>query len=335
MIGGEFEIDINNKGDFFTEQENTYYYSSGRAALYQILKSTNNYTNTIFLPDYLCHTIVNAAKKAGFDYVFYELDNKLQVSPNSLEKAGFKNGNIILLINYFGLQCLSEISRIIKDTYPNSVIIEDDVQAFFSYHESNNIYADYRFTSLRKTFAVPDGGLVFTKNQMHKTYNANTFAIYKIKAGIMKFNRKKNNKEDSSYLELFDKGSMLIDDNFDSIMSLDSKLLYSGTNKQFARMRRQKNASYILHGLDSLNIKPILNVTTDSVPLFIPILLNDRDKIRKKMFENEIYCPIHWPLNGLRLKKGVEMAKHELSIIIDQRYSEDDMNKILEILNKQ
>lgn len=316
------------------KQFDTYYYSSGRAALYQILRSIKNENiNKVFLPDYLCHTIIDAIKKAGYDYCFYELDGEFKATVQSLENAGFRDGDIILMINYFGIQNLESISKLIKVSYPSSILIEDDVQAYYAYIETNH-YVDYKFTSLRKTFAIPDGGLVCTKHIMPEASNLNTFASYKIEAGILKYNREHNNVKDEHYLALFKEGEIFIDYNYDSIMSHDSKELYAGTDIQKVKKQRQNNASYLIQGLESLSIKPLMEIEVDSTPLFIPIYLKDRDKVRYRMFENEIYCPIHWPIVDLELKKGKEMVEHELSLIVDQRYSENDMNMILDCIRK-
>ena len=52
------------------------------------------------------------------------------------------------------------------------------------------------------------------------------------------------------------------------------------------------------------------------------------------MFQQQIFCPVHWPLEGMDVQKGVEMAEHEMSIIIDQRYTNKDMCFILTTLEK-
>ena len=159
MIGGEFEIDLSLQREFVS-QPDVYYYASGRTALYQILRSLTPQHNKVWLPDWLCHTMVDAVEKAGFEYCFYELDADFKAYIEALDKSGFKDGGAVLMINYFGLQNLTGISKSIKDAYPNAVVIEDDVQAYWAFAEKENQYADYRFTSLRKALPVPDGGLV-------------------------------------------------------------------------------------------------------------------------------------------------------------------------------
>lgn len=332
MIGGEFEIDLSIQRDAFQPAQDTYYYASGRAALYQILRSLKNRMDKIWLPDWLCHTMVEAAQKAGFEYEFYELSDNFTATVESLDAKGFKDGCLVLLINYFGLQDLTVTAKNIKAAYPNATIIEDDVQAYYCFAEETNPYANYRFTSLRKTFPSPDGGLVYTKHPMPRVKQPNTFAKYKIEAGVMKFYRGKNGIKDEDYLALFEKGSELIDKNYESVMSRDSEMLFSGIDTQWVKQKRQDNVTYLLDGLKSLGIEPLIDVPQDNVPLFVPIWLEDRNTVRKRMFQNEVFCPVHWPLEGFPLKKGADMAQHELSLIVDQRYEKTNIDEIMKCL---
>lgn len=328
MIGGEFEIDLSLQR-VFTPQSDVYYYASGRTALYQILRSLSSQHRKLWLPDWLCHTMVDAVEKAGFEYSFYELDADFKASINALDKSGFKDGEAVLMINYFGLQDLTGISKSIKDAYPNVVVIEDDVQAYWVFSEKDNPFADYRFTSLRKALPVPDGGLVKTKRPMPRAIEKNTFAPLKIKAGAMKFHRGEAGISDEDYLKLFKEGDKLIPENYESVMSPDSQQLFAGTDLEKAKKQRQANAAQLIAGLDKIGKKTMIPVSPGSVPLFVPIYLENRDEVRRKMFQHEIFCPVHWPLDGMSVKRGTDMAAHELSLIIDQRYSRKEMDEIL------
>lgn len=332
MIGGEFEIDLSTRRDAFQPAPDTYYYASGRAALYQILKSLKSRVNKIWFPDWLCHTMVEAAQKAGFEYEFYEISDQFMAKVEALDAKGFKDGCLVLLINYFGLQDLTSTAKAIKEVYSNAIIIEDDVQAYYCFAEETNPYADYRFTSLRKIFPSPDGGFVYTKHPMPRVTQPNTFARYKIEAGVMKFHRGENEIKDEDYLALFEKGSKLIDENYESVMSHDSEMLFSGTNLQWVKQKRQENAVYLLDGLKSIGIEPLIEVPKEKVPLFVPIYLENRNEIRKRLFQNEVFCPVHWPLEDLPLKRGAEMAAHELSLILDQRYGKTNIDEIMKCL---
>ena len=331
MIGGEFEIDMSLQREF-VPQPDVYYYASGRTALYQILRSLAPFHNKLWLPDWLCHTMVDAVEKAGFEYCFYELDADFKATINALDKSGFKDGEAVLMINYFGLQDLTGISKSIKDAYPNAVVIEDDVQAYWVFSEKDNPFADYRFTSLRKALPVPDGGLVKAKRPMPMATGENTFASLKIKAGAMKFHRGEEGISDEDYLRLFKEGDKLIPENYESVMSPDSQRLLAGTDLEKAKKQRQANASQLITGLEELGIKPMIPVSADSTPLFVPIYLENRDDVRRRLFQHEVFCPVHWPLDGMLVKRGADMSKHELSLIVDQRYKEINMSFIVNLI---
>lgn len=333
MIGGEFEIDLSLQREF-VPQPDVYYYASGRTALYQILRSLVPQLRKLWLPDWLCHTMVDAVEKAGFEYCFYELDTDFKASIEALDKSGFKDGEAVLMINYFGLQNLTGISKSIKDAYPNAVVIEDDVQAYWAFSEKENPFADYRFTSLRKALPIPDGGLVKTERPMPMVTGKNSFAPLKIKAGAMKFHRGEEGINDGDYLKLFKEGDKLIPENYDSVMSPDSQRLFAGTDLEKTKKQRQANAAQLIAGLEELGIKPMIPVPADSVPLFVPIFLENRDEVRNRMFQHEVFCPVHWPLDGMPVKRWADMAAHELSLIVDQRYGEQDMKEILNIFNR-
>ena len=117
-------------------------------------------------------------------------------------------------------------------------------------------------------------------------------------------------------------------------MSPIAKRLYSYVDEERAKVRRLNNANYIIEHLAKLGIKPILPFTEGHVPLFMPIVLKNRDAVRKAMFKKEIFCPIHWPLEGEELQRGRIMAETELSLIIDQRYGVKDMDEIINVLKE-
>lgn len=330
MIGGEFQIavtDILNAENRHSGNPGVYAYSSGRAALCQILKYLKQEKGVIsvLLPDYLCSSILVPVQKLGLEYSFYPIDEQLELEEKRLSEL-YKKDAAVLLINYFGLQDLSAQVKAIRSIDENAIIIEDDVQAYFEFKKPLGD-VDFKFTSLRKTFAVPDGGLVKTKYNLSKVKRPNMFGQYKAAAALLKSMRE-GNFNDIIYLEMFEKGESLIDDELESGMSLIAKKLFSCVDEERVKIRRLNNAHYLLEKLKKYGIKPVLPLKDDYVPLFIPITLNNRDGVRKRMFQNEIFCPIHWPLDGLNLKRGKEMAETELSLIIDQRYGRSDMDKI-------
>ena len=96
MIGGEFQIavtDVLNAQNRHLEAPDVYTYSSGRAALYQILKylKQERGVSSVLLPDYLCCSVLVPVKELGLDYMFYPINEKLELKPASFQPL-YKKG---------------------------------------------------------------------------------------------------------------------------------------------------------------------------------------------------------------------------------------------------
>ena len=329
MIGGEFPIaiiDLLKAPSGSRVNDGTYHYASGRAALYQILKylKEEKGITSILLPDYLCDTILVPIRKLAIEYTFFPLNEKLELEKDKFKEV-YKKNSVVLLINYFGLQDLSEQIAIIRNIDADVIIIEDDVQAYYEFKKPlGNI--DFKYTSLRKTFAIPDGGLVKTEHPLSIIDKPNTFGQYKAASSLMKAMRE-GNFDDSVYLDISKIGGSKIDDELDCSMSLVSERLYACLDEEEVKARRQKNAKYLTEKMSEKGIPTLLPVSEDKVPLFVPILLENRDEVRKQMFQHEIFSPVHWPLVGMKVQKGAEMTAHELSLVVDQRYELKDMDE--------
>lgn len=339
IIGGEFDINININGNQDTLNSNdafdgNYKYSSGRSALYYILLDVHKRygISTVYLPDYFCSSILVACKKSQTKIVFYNLNDKLEID---VEKFSMNNNekSAILLINYFGLKNLNPQIEFVRSISNKAIIIEDDVQAFYEFRKSE-LSADYKFTSLRKTFACPDGGLVKTAHKLQPATKTNKFYQFKLAGSILKFLHKSEYYDDDVYLHLFEKGEDHINDDIATGMSLISQEIITKTDFEKIANIRLRNTRHILNGINALGIKTILPIPEDKTPLFVPIWLENRNIVRKQMFHKQIYCPVHWPLEGMNVQKGTDMAEHEMSIIIDQRYTNRDMDFILDTLER-
>ena len=335
IIGGEFDVDVQglkyHQPDY-TQLEGVYKYSSGRSALYHILiDAKNRYGITkVLFPDYLCSSILVAAKAAELEVVFYSLNDDLALDTEVFAIL-YDEKSAVLIINYFGLQNISSQVTIIRSINRDAVIIEDDVQAYYEFLNPLK-EVNYKFTSLRKTLACPDGGLVKTENNLTAITSINKFHQYKLAGSILKSLRKPEYYDDEVYLSMFEKGEEMIDAEILSGMSEMSTEILSKLDTDRIGIIRKRNARTILAGIESLGIRTILPVEEDAFPLFVPIFLENRNKVRKYMFQHNVFCPVHWPLEGMDVKKGAKMAERELSIIIDQRYTNKDMEFILDLL---
>ena len=118
--------------------------------------------------------------------------------------------------------------------------------------------------------------------------------------------------------------------------SLISSFLLNRINFNQIIEQRRNNYSYLLSKIKDLSrIKAIYPSLPNNVcPLGLPILSNQRDKLRSFLIENKIYPPIHWllPSETADFKEAQKISKMTLTLPIDQRYSFKDLDRIVSIL---
>lgn len=337
IIGGEFEL---NPYSFQKKSQNIFdgfFYSSGRAALYAILDHIFQASpiKTIYLPNYLCSSVVETTRLFRTNIIFYPILDNLKPDESFLQNQDF-NLSIIILINYFGCIDLQSIIHNLKRNNTDLYIVEDNVQALHSMFTETE--ANFSFTSFRKQLPVPDGGWVKTK---HENFNSrqinkkNTFVSYKIAGGLLKNYKYYKCIDDSVYLDLLNKGEKLINDNLYSTISDFTLDIISKLDLNSIAQKRTENALYLLSKLDKIGIKPLVEIRKSFIPLFLPIMLKNRDQVKDILFQHSIFCPTHWPTDNIsELNKLNIMANSELSLVIDQRYDFKDMDMILKILEQ-
>ena len=116
-----------------------------------------------------------------------------------------------------------------------------------------------------------------------------------------------------------------------------SYALYKTEDFAAMRHKRRANAKYLHEHLNGVRF--LGELTDNSVPLFVPVFFDtteQRNAVRKKLIEAQIYCPIHWP-KPLQIPTDFAVNRiydTELSLICDQRYSTEDMARIVAIINE-
>lgn len=330
VVGGEFELDPNMMKAVhrLSHFEGFVQFSTGRGALYGILRNIEiNFPSIdcILLPDYLCDTIVRIVEQAGFRVAFYHITDFL-VPDESLEMY-LSNKVAVLLINYFGIVNTESIVVNIKNSFPDIPVVLDQVQDLDGFLNRNSD-ADYCFTSLRKWLGVPDGAFVKTKFLFKNDLLENKFAQLKFVGQILKNYRDLSCITDDTYLRLFEESEDILKNNFYSKISEFTSMIVK--NIDFDKMfeDRKKNGTYLRN-----RICNVLDVQECDVrgQMFIPIFVKDNKILRNFLFSKNIFCPIHW-INSLGLRQ--KLYDKELSLIIDQRYSENEMDRLADCIEE-
>ena len=330
IIGGEFSIleESLNKDETQYRYNEDIVFSSGRCALFAILKEIEHITGKrggVLLPNYLCESITNTVRDSGWGYSFYNINENLHTDFDSLKNI--KNYDVIVLINYFGMIKLDDDIEHLKELIPELVIIEDDVQAYF---ELNDSIADYSFTSFRKWFPCPDGAEIKAKKtlNMKVELQKNSWSQYKLAGNILK--NYSDYINDDIALALLNKGEEVLDGEYLSPCSDATKTIFTSLRLNEIANKRKRNAKILHEALLELNVSHLYSEI--SVPLFVPIFVENRDELRSAFFSEQIFPPKHWPRISYEINGTNPLYDTELSLICDQRYGKEDMIKQISVL---
>lgn len=333
IIGGEFAVDHMNFRNLpdYPEINDRIIYATGRGAFYAILKDielTTEHRN-ILLPNYLCDSITRTVIDAGWQYQFYNVNEHLEIDIDNLFCMIGKNSKVVFLINYFGLIHVNQMVEKIRNYNNKVLIIVDSVQAFYEIEKTKE--ADYQFSSIRKWFPCPDGAVIKkhdTNMDRKVELEENRFAEYKLAGNFLK--KYSHYINDELSLELIRKGEEILDQHYLCRCSGYTNDFFSTCD--FAKIAevRKKNALFLHNELDKLEIKHAFDELC--TPLCLPIFIQDRDRVRKGFFSNHIFTPVHWPWISKQINGTNPLYECELSLICDQRYDENDMERQLTVL---
>jgi dTDP-4-amino-4,6-dideoxygalactose transaminase len=354
-IGSEFDISINVLSN--DSEESSYlfnlfvekpidiiYLSNGRTAikfvLSHILKKYE--IRKCWLPSYLCETMVQPFKELKLDYEFYNIKEGLEVDTKYLSNR-VKKGDLVLATYYFGFPQSDEVIDFFYELKKIAIILEDLTHSFLTNNVLTKRIGDYSIISTRKWFGIPEGGIAISNNDL---FNKDLlykepfyeFANLRLAAAILK-NLYLNGiiHEKEYFRQIFAQAEELANSgiklkamsklSFKILNSIDFNLLVS---------RRRANFLFLLSNITNYltEITPLYNDLKEGVcPLNFPIIATKRKLLRDFLRSNNIFCPIHWVIPReihAEFSYAYYLSENILSIPIDQRYSINDMEIIVE-----
>lgn len=308
---------------------NAQYFDSGRSALLVLLDNIEY--KKVLLPDYICESVRMCFREC--EVFYYHINEDFTIDWEDLLMKCTEKIDIVYLHYFNGYigenYSFQELNTLkMKNHF---VIIEDTTHSFFT---ASRTIGDYCICSLRKWFPIPDGGVLYSTNKLcFGKYPCNYWAEKKVKAMIEKgayLAGEDVRKE--HFLKVFEETELMLDEQTKPYcISRIAVTILQHIDVNTVIVARRRNS-------DILNKRlPYKNVALGGkgqVPLFFTISEDGRDNLRKYLIDKKIYCPIHWPLYNELEKIEGSVLKHncELSIPIDQRYSDEDMEYISAII---
>lgn len=331
-IGSEFwEVPLtadNNCKDFLKKAT---WYLSGRSALNAIIDSIQKKKRcmTAALPSWCCDSIIKPFLNHDIEVKFYPVyldeNNKLIQDVNVTGKC-----DITLIMDFFGFK------NLFYDTKIDGIVIRDLTHSVFSGIPED---ANYYFGSLRKWAGFWTGGFAWSNDEklqlLEQVNELHKYVVTRKSAMQLKKNYIEDVSSDKQYLSLFSWAENWLEDN-DEVLggTIRDSLIAEKLNIDYIRSRRRSNAEYLLKRLEKYSF--VSKVSDNDCPLFVPLFFSNdvRDGLRRHLIENDIYCPVHWPITEYhQLSNEAQIIyQKELSVICDQRYDLKDMARICDCI---
>jgi hypothetical protein len=202
------------------------------------------------------------------------------------------------------------------------LVIEDYVQAAFSLQQVKGSAA---FTSLRKWAELDVAFLYMASLDISTDQSESEYFKAKKQAEKTKAIWKSagDNATEQQFLQEFQQAEQ----------ALPTAALYQANRPELEKLKaiawsniiaqRQENAEVLLAGLSTLPLTVLENHA-----LFCMLQVDNRDAIRQALAAKGIFSPVHWLDSS-----DAHLSRTLLSLPIDQRYTREDMQRILMILN--
>lgn len=339
-IGSEYwKYDGNlncDNSEFWNIGKDNKFLLSGRTAIYYVLKNIllENTVEKVYFPSYSCYSMAQAFEDLGIEIEYYDVyyNNGLKYNINLDEEC-----DIFFAMNYFGYSSTNMESYIKQFKERGKLVIEDITHSILTEKQYSE-YSDYLIASLRKWFPIASGAVAvnINSNFLLESKNTSNENMIRIKQEAME--NKKAYIENSGiaskeiFLEQYSKSNKMLETDYqDYNIDEEALKILMGINLEEIIKSRTENVKVIYKKLEkNIDIKFLINDFNDKdVLIFVPIMLekNKRDSLRKYLIENEIYLPIHWPVND----KINNIIDNEISLVCDQRYN---VNQIAEYIDK-
>lgn len=339
-IGSEFwETETSQQANLMFESHHKYLLT-GRTAIDFIIKDIkeSRVFNIVYLPTYCCHTMIQPFLDNGIIVKFYDV--KFCNGKYTYDVDFDTHCDAILIMQYFGFYNEDAGQIISRFKELGKLIIEDATHSWLSDAPYNN-NSDYIFVSYRKWTGIPCGAvaikirsdfLVALSNEINHKY----VQLRKEAATLKKEYIKNGFGNKDIFLGLFNEAESLLKEDYinysipeeikDIIMRLDLNKI---------KHKRRDNAEYLIRHLQENSNIETIKLTNKDIPLFVPIVVQEgkRDNLRQHLINNDIYCPVHWPLSTEHKFNNKFLFENGLSLVCDQRYSNMDMNRVIETIN--
>ncbi|MCR5100409.1 MAG: hypothetical protein K6B41_03535 [Butyrivibrio sp.] len=309
--GGYIELEYFNGNILHSDGT---FLNSGRSCIAYLLESMK--LKRVYLPFFICDSVINVFKRYEIDIVFYNINLDLQ----PMFENDINDDECFYLVNLYGQlsnETIREYSKKIKN------IIVDNTQDYFA----NPVEGVNTFYICRKYFGVPDGAILFTNLENSSQYTRD------IVGDRMRFLIGRFEENASEYYEGYKYSNEYFENKPIMRMSLITENFLRGIDYEEVKGRRTENWNYAVKRFSKYNKLKLKDIKG---PFAYPLMIDNGLNYKKVLVSKKVYIPTLWPNVTDECKESLEsrMASDIMPIPIDQRYSLEDMANMCDIIER-
>jgi len=336
IIGGLFGLQLDPASHMAAPAwlgERTVLTASGRSALRTLALFLQ--PRRVWLPSYLCAAMLLAFDSAESHVCFYPIDRALHVQSEDWLGA-VSPGDLVVFVSYFGFATWHE--HAVAARRRGAWVVEDACQAMLNEHFDDQ--AQYVVVSPRKFVGVPDGGALIAQGDAPLPTTALAppprrwwLQAFAACAGRGEFDRHGGTR---AWFESFQAAEAHTPSSPAAMSEFSQFMLNGQIDLAAIAAARRSNYEALARLLPDLSLFPAL--PPHVVPLGFPVRLADRDGIRGKLFQHEIYAPTHWPIAHAvpeTFEESQLLSLEILTLPCDQRCDAEDMDRLAALLRAE
>jgi len=322
-LGGYIELELPVKDQHWLA--NAYKFNSARAALTSLIAQLT--IKEVWLPRYLCDSIINTFDGGKVQLKFYELAEDFTIK----SELSLGEHSLLLYVNYFGV-CTEQALCVISQYGANKVVIDNSQAMFCDPLETlATIY------SPRKFFGLPDGGLLYSDDPRIKQPEGRDNTSETRMGHLIS---RLTNSPEKAYQKYLEAEQAIVDLPVLGMSELTERLMHS-VDFEAAKFARGRNARHLHNYLGkynrlNLNFDDITaHSTQHTAPLCYPFLPNVNTARRADLIKKRVFIPSYWPEVMTRVDEGNfewDLVTNGLFLPCDQRYTEHDMDRLVHLL---
>ncbi len=331
--------------------------ASGREAIELALISLErekpDVSKCCLMPAYMCDCVFLPFRHRGWKLVFYPVNRDLETAGEELFRLAFAHdAGLIFIHPYYGADTCAGLRGQLAALRKRGILVMEDVTQSY-YLDQAGKDADFVVGSLRKWYAVPDGGFVasdlvlaedvaesgeaygrerlaplvrkweYLREKERRLGGALTAGWLSGKAAYLKRNRALENELDCYQ-------------GVRRISHISAEIL-SRVNEEEARRQRAENYDALYDRICGMKrLWPVLLRGEAQAPLYLPVYAKERDSLQRFLDRHGVYAPVLWPVGEENREAlgGNEtyIFEHMLALPIDQRYGPVQMEQVAETL---